>query len=137
MVDDLYLIMFNNTIGGGFRVMSGDLSNQQNIITKSQVYTQMSPCNVIEGIFAKTVNYNGVHCNFCLDIPEIIEEEQRLQEKRDDIAKFTALSLSDGEYQDELIENLLKIDNLDILFDNEVYADLACNDELLHDLGIS
>jgi len=112
--------------------------NKENIITKSQMYEQMLPDKILGDNFAKTINYQGIHNNFCLDIPEIIEEEQRQQERRDDIARFTKLALSDvdSEIDDMLIDNLFKTKNVKDLFDDEVISSLSTNEELLSDLGL-
>ena len=47
-------------------------NNDENIITKSQIYEKVQLDKVIDDSFAKTINYYGIHSNFCLDIPEII-----------------------------------------------------------------
>ena len=49
--------------------------NNENIITKSQMYEQMLPAKILGDSFAKTLSYDGIKSNFCLDIPEILEEE--------------------------------------------------------------
>ena len=112
--------------------------NKENIITKSQIYEQMLPNNILGGNFAKTINYHGIHNNFCLDIPEIIEEEQRQQERRDDIAKFTKLAISDieNESHNKLVEDLFSNGNVTDLFEDDVISSLATNQELLNDLGL-
>lgn len=112
--------------------------NKENIITKSQIYEQMLPNNILGDNFAKTINYHGIHNNFCLDIPEIIEEEQRQQERRDDIAKFTKLAMSDieNESHNKLVEDLFSNGNVTDLFEDEVISSLATNQELLNDLGL-
>ena len=112
--------------------------NKENIITKSQIYEQMLPNNILGDNFAKTINYHGIHNNFCLDIPEIIEEKQRQQETRDDIAKFTKLAMSDieNESHNKLVEDLFSNGNVTDLFEDEVISSLATNQELLNDLGL-
>lgn len=112
--------------------------NKENIITKSQVYEQVLPCKILGGSFAKTVNYQGIHYNFCLDIPEILEKEQKQQEKANDIARFTMLAMSDFDSRadDELIKKLFQDKNVDDLYDESIYASLARNKELLEDLDL-
>ena len=70
---------------------------KENIITKSQIFEKLQLGKVICDSFAKTINYFGIHSNFNLDIPEIIEEEKRQQERKDDIKRFTELAVSDME----------------------------------------
>ena len=112
--------------------------NKENIITKSQMYEQMLPDKILGDSFAKTINYQGIHNNFCLDIPEIIEEEQRQQEKRDDIARFTKLAMSDidSESDSMLIEKLFRDKKVTDLFEDGIIASLSTNEELLSDLGL-
>jgi hypothetical protein len=78
-----------------------------------------------------------VHNNFCLDIPEIIEEEKKQQEKIDDIAKFTKLAVSDWENssQDRLVEELFSDKKVLKEYEEEVIAALSSNEQLLRDLG--
>lgn len=110
----------------------------ENIITKSQMYEKLKPNNLLGESFAKTVNCNGIHNNFFLDIPEIIEDEKRQQEKIDDIAKFTKLAVSDfnTEEEDKKIEELLKDESLMCQYTDEVIDSLASNEQFLNDLGL-
>ena len=93
--------------------MLNNLNNfdNNNIITKSQMYEKTQPDKILGDIFAKTINYHGIHSNFCLDIPEIIEEEKRQQERRDDIARFTKLATSnlENDSHNKLIEQLSEL----------------------------
>ena len=98
------------------------------------MYEKLQPDKVLGDSFAKTINYQGIHSNFCLDIPEIIEEQQR----RDDIAKFTKLAVSDIENTSHnMLVNELFADK-DILseYEKEVITELSTNDQLLKDLGL-
>ena len=114
--------------------MLRDFDNQ-NIITKSQVYSQISSCDIIDGMFAKTINYSGIHCNFCIDFPEAPEQEQ--QKKQEDIVRFTNILMSEFDYFDERIDDLLKNNNIDDIFRDDVFTDLSYNENLLCDLGIA
>jgi hypothetical protein len=130
---DLYLII---VCTGEFVVMFNNF-NKQNIITKSQMYEQTSPNNLLGENFAKTISYHGIQNNFCHDIPEIIEEEQRQQERRNDIAKFTKLAISDMENtsHNELVEKLFAQNEM-TQFDDEIIKSLSTNSKLLNDLGL-
>ena len=78
-------------------------------------------------------------CDECIELcSEIIEEEQRQQERRDDIAKFTKLAMSDieNESHNKLVEDLFSNGNVTDLFEDEVISSLATNQELLNDLGL-
>lgn len=112
--------------------------NKANIITKSQMYELLKPCKVLCDNFAKTINYHGIHNNFCLDIPEIIEEEKQQQERREDIHKFTQLAMSDFEndIQDELVSKLLNDKDFMSEYETSLVCDLSTNERLLKDLGL-
>lgn len=112
--------------------------NTENIITKSQMYEQMLPDKILGDSFAKTISYHGIQNNFCLDIPEIIEEEQRQQERRDDIAKFTKLAISDIENDShiKLVEELFADNKIEDLFEDSMISSLSTNEQLLSDLGL-
>lgn len=101
------------------------------------MYENTEPNKVLSENFAKTINCHGIHNNFCLDIPEILEEEKKQQERRDDIARFTKLAISDIENtsQNQLVEKL----NIDIPlseYENELIKKLSKNGQLLDDLGV-
>ena len=112
--------------------------NNENIITKSQMYEKMQPDKFLGDSFAKTINYQGIHNNFCLDIPEIIEEEKKQQEKRDDIAKFTKLAISDVENcsHEEYVKELFADKTFLCEYEKEIISDLSFNEQLLEDLGL-
>lgn len=86
--------------------------------------------SILNECFAKTINYSGIHSKFCLDHPEIIETELKIQERKDDIKKFTELMLStNSEFEDnERIKELSKYDSL--------LSELADDENLLRDLGL-
>lgn len=103
--------------------------NNENIILKSQMYEKTQPNKILGDSFAKTINCNGIHNNFFLDIPEIIEEEEKQQERLADIAKFTKLALSD--VNDSSDKKLIQK-----LFSDEDFIDeLSLNNDLIKDLG--
>ncbi|MCD8378072.1 MAG: hypothetical protein LUB59_04710 [Candidatus Gastranaerophilales bacterium] len=112
--------------------------NTENIITKSQMYEQMQPDKILGDSFAKTINYQGIHNNFCLDIPEIIEEEQHQQERRDDIERFTKLALSDMDFEEDnlLVKKLFTGKGVADIFEDEIISSLSTNQELLSDLNL-
>lgn len=112
--------------------------NNENIITKSQMYEKMQPDKILGDSFAKTINYHGIHSNFCLDIPEIIEEEQKHQQRRDDIAKFTKLAISDLDDNShiKMVEDLFANPNIMSEYENEILSSLSTNKQLLNDLGL-
>ena len=112
--------------------------NNENIITKSQIYEKLQPDKVLGDSFAKTINYQGIHSNFCLDVPEIIEEEQRQQQRRDDITKFTRLAVSDieNESHNMLVNELFSDKKVLSEYENQILSDLSTNEQLLKDLGI-
>lgn len=120
--------------------MLNNLNNfdNKNIITKSQMYEKLQPDKVLGDSFAKTINYHGIHSNFCLDIPEIIEEEKKQQQRRDDIAKFTKLAISDldNNSHNELVEKLFSDKEIMSLYTDEVISNLLANDQLLNDIGL-
>lgn len=113
-------------------------SDNENIITKSQMYEKMQPNKILGDSFAKTINYQGIHSNFCLDIPEILEEEKRHQQKRDDIAKFTKLAISDLDDNShiKMVEELFSNPEIMSEYESEIISSLADNDQLLNDLGL-
>lgn len=112
--------------------------NNENIITKSQMYEKMSPDNILGDIFAKTVNYQGIHNNFCLDIPEIMEEEKKNQQRRDDIAKFTKLAVSDLDNisHELMVRELFTDEAIMNEYEQSIISDLSTNKQLLSDLGL-
>lgn len=112
--------------------------NNENIITRTQMYEKMLPDKILGDSFAKTINCNGIHNNFCLDIPEIIEEEKRQQERRNDISKFTQMMLSDFNTveDDKKIEELLKDESVMKTYTEDVISSLSSNNQLLNDLGL-
>ena len=129
--------MHNNIVVGRCEEMLNNLNNE-NIITISQMYEKMQPDKNLGVSFAKTINYQGIHNNFCLDIPEIIEEEQRNQERRNDIAKFTKLAISDIENtsHNDLVMDLMSDKDFMRIYEDEIFADLSTNEQLLNDIGL-
>lgn len=81
-----------------------------------------------EDIFAKTVSYSGIQNNFHIDIPEILKYEKELQERKNDIQKFTNLAMSDADNfsHNDLFMELVKKDVF--------LSELASNERLLQDL---
>jgi len=112
--------------------------NNENIITKSQLFEQIQPDKILGDSFAKTINYQGIHSNFCLDIPEIIEQEKKKQERKDDIAKFTKLATSDIENtsHDDMVKELLSKKEVLEEYENEIISSLCSDSQLLNDLGL-
>lgn len=112
--------------------------NNENIITKSQMYEQLQPNKILGDSFAKTINYHGIHNNFCLDIPEIIEEEKRQQQRRDDIAKFTKLATSDIENtsHNKLVEKLFADKSFMKSYTDEILNSLSSDKQFLNDIGL-
>ncbi len=86
--------------------------------------------NILNDCFAKTINYYGIHSKFCLDNPEILEAELKLQERKEDIHRFTQIALANytNKEDEKLIKQLSKYDNL-------IY-ELADNENLLRDLDL-
>lgn len=111
--------------------------DNENIITKSQMYEKMKPNNMLGESFAKTVNCNGIHNNFFLDIPEIIEDEKRQQQRRDDIAKFTKLAISDFDTTEdnERVEELFKDKSVMSAYTDEILESLIDDEDFLNDIG--
>ena len=112
--------------------------NNENIITISQMYEKMQPDKNLGLSFAKTLNCQGIHNNFCLDIPEIIEEEQRHQERMNDIAKFTKLAVSDmdNSSHNDLVKELMSDDDFMKMYEDEIISELSTNEQLLSDIGL-
>jgi len=112
--------------------------NSDNIITKSQIFERVQPNKILGDSFAKTVNYYGIHNNFCLDIPEIIEDEKNLQERSNDIAKFTKLATSDIENtsHNELVEKLFADKTIMKEYESKILSSLTSNTQFLSDLGL-
>lgn len=102
------------------------------------MYEQMLPAKILGDSFAKTVSYDGIKSNFCLDIPEILEEERLKQERIDDIERFTKLAVSDVENlsHNAMVKDLFEQNNITDIFDDEVFASLSTNEQLLSDLGL-
>ena len=102
------------------------------------MYEKMQPDKMLGDSFAKTINYQGIHSNFCLDIPEIIEEEQRHQQRRDDIARFTKLAVSDldNDSHIKMVEELFSDTEIMNEYENKVLSSLSANRKLLNDLGL-
>lgn len=100
-----------------------------NIISKTQLNEIIAQNSGSEDIFAKTVSYSGIQNNFHVDIPEILRYEKQLQERKNDIEKFTNLAMSDCENlsHNDLVMELLKKDF--------VLSELSTNEDLLRDLG--
>lgn len=112
--------------------------NNENIITKSQMYEKMLPDKILGDNFAKTINYHGIHNNFCLDIPEILEEEKKHQQRRDDIAKFTKLAISDMDNlsHELMVKELFSDESILADYEQGILSELTTNEQLLADLGI-
>lgn len=102
------------------------------------MYEKLQPDKILGDSFAKTINYHGIHSNFCLDIPEIIEEEKRQQERRNDIAKFTKLAISDcnSEADMKLIEKLFDDEQFMLSYTDEIIGSLASDSRFLNDIGL-
>ncbi len=101
-----------------------------NILSKTQLEDIITQNSGSEDIFAKTVSYSGIQNNFHIDIPEILKYEKQLQERKNDIEKFTNLAMSDW-------ENLSHNDMvMEIFKENIILSELSTNEALLHDLGI-
>lgn len=111
--------------------------NKDDIITKSQLFEQIQPDKILGDSFAKTINYQGIHSNFCLDIPEIIEQEKQKQERHEDIAKFTKLAMSDMENftHDDRVKELFANENIRKEYEDEVLLSLCSDNQFLQDLG--
>lgn len=112
--------------------------NNENIITKSQMYERIQPNKILGDSFAKTINYYGIHNNFSLDIPEILEEERKIQERKNDIAKFTKLATSDIENtsHSDRMKELLSDKSFRDEYEKQALASLASNSQFLNDLGL-
>ena len=102
------------------------------------MFERMQPNKILGNSFAKTINCYGIHNNFCLDIPEIIEEEKALQERKNDIAKFTKLATSDIENtsHNKLVEKLFRDKSLLNEYENQILLSLSSNEQFLNDLGL-
>ena len=102
------------------------------------MYEKMLPDKVLGDNFAKTINYKGIHNNFCLDIPEILEEEKKHQEKRDDIAKFTKLVISDmyNLSHELMVKELFSDENILEEYEQNILSELSTNEQLLSDIGL-
>lgn len=108
--------------------MFNNLNND--IISKSQLHEKIAQNVASDDIFAKTVSYSGIQNRFHFDIPEILKYEKELQERKNDIQKFTNLAMSD-------MENLSHNDLFMELVQEDVFlSELASNESLLRDLGI-
>ena len=118
--------------------MLNNLNNKENIITKSQIFNKLQLGKVICDSFAKTINYFGIHSNFNLDIPEIIEEEKRQQERRDDVKRFTKLAVSNPENlsHNRLVQDLLSDETVLDEYQDQILATLSTDEQLLKDLGL-
>ena len=102
------------------------------------MYEKMLPDNILGDNFAKTINYHGIHNNFCLDIPEILEEEKKYQQKRDDIVKFTKLAMSDMDNlsHELMVKELFADESVMAEYEQEILSELSINEQFLVDLGL-
>ena len=102
------------------------------------MFEKTLPNNILGDRFAKTINCHGIHNNFYLDIPEIIEEEKRIQERKDDIARFTKLAISDMENDshNKMVEELFCMPEFMMEYEDEILNSLSNNSQLLQDIGL-
>ena len=104
--------------------------NNDNIISKSVIYQKLMSESLLNECFAKTINYHGIHSKFCLDTPEILENELKIEERKKDIEKFSQVLLSrkDNEEDNKKIIELLNND--------AIIKSLTENENLLRDLDL-
>ena len=121
-------VIYDNVCGEVVGNMFNNLNND--IISKSQLHEKIAQNVASEDIFAKTVSYSGIQNKFHFDIPEILIYEKELQDRKNDIQKFTNLAMSD-------MDNLSHNDLVMELFKRDIFlSELSTNEKLLHDLGI-
>jgi hypothetical protein len=109
------------------------------IISKSQLHEKISKNTLSEDIFAKTVTYSGIQHNFHFDIPEIINYEKSLQDRTNDIKKFTNLAISNPNnlsHNDRVRELYTKTEFYGSEYENYILSELSTNNDLLKDLGL-
>ena len=107
-----------------------------NVISKSQIRDQIAKSGISEDIFANTVSYSGIENNFHLDVPEILKYEKQLQERRNDIIKFTQLATSDMDNlsHNDLVMELYKDGFSGSEYEDIILNELSANERLLKDL---
>lgn len=113
-------------------------SFNNDIITKSQMHEKIAQNAVSEDIFAKTVSYSGIQNKFHFDIPEILIYEKELQDRKNDIQKFTELVISDADNlsHNDMVMELFKNESSYSEYENAILSELSINENLLRDLGI-
>lgn len=116
--------------------MFNNLNND--IISKSQLHEKIAQNAVSEDIFAKTVSYSGIQNKFHFDIPEILIYEKELQDRKNDIQKFTELVMSDLDNlsHNDMVMELFKNELSYSEYENAILSELSINENLLRDLGI-
>lgn len=117
--------------------MFNNLNN--NIISKSQLHEKIAQNSISEDIFAKTVSYSGIQNNFHIDIPEILIYEKELQERKNDIQKFTNLVMSDMDNlsHNDLVMELFKNGLINSEYEQIALAELSTNESLIKDLQLN
>ncbi len=116
--------------------MFNNLNND--IISKSQLHEKISQNVVSEDIFAKTISYSGIRNKFHFDIPEILIYEKELQDRKNDIQKFTNLAMSDLDNlsHNDMVMEIFKNGFANSEYEDAVLSELSMNEKLLRDLGI-
>ena len=91
-----------------------------------------------DDLFAKTISYSGIQNNFHIDIPEILSYEKQLEDRKNDIKKFTELAISDVENlsHNDLVMEIYKNGFCGSEFESEILSELSNNEKLLKDLGL-
>lgn len=110
-----------------------------NIISKLQIHEIITQNSVSQELFAKTVSYSGIQNKFHIDSPEIISYEKNLEERQNDIKKFTRLAMSNptNTSHNDLVKELYKkSDFYNSTYENQLLHELVNNKNLLSDLGL-
>ena len=108
------------------------------IISKTQTDNKILQDTVSDDLFAKTISYSGIQNNFHIDIPEILSYEKQLEDRKNDIKKFTELAMSDLDNlsHNDLVMEIYKNDFYGSEFESEIISELSENERLLKDLGL-
>ncbi len=108
------------------------------IISKTQTNNKILQNTVSDDLFAKTISYSGIQNNFHIDIPEILSYEKHLEDRKNDIKKFTELAISDVENlsHNDLVMEIYKNGFCGSEFESEILSELSNNEKLLKDLGL-
>lgn len=108
------------------------------IISKTQINNKVLPDAISDDLFAKTISYSGIQNSFHIDIPEILSYENELEERKNDIKKFTKLAMSDVDNlsHNDLVMNIYKDDFYGSEYEKEILLELSENKNLLNDLGL-